>query len=75
MPREGEDSAVTRMINKYLSRPDDWTDINAARVKAVEQASYDRNLFENASNQHRYVDVAYPECVIPELSGHQIDVF
>lgn len=33
----------------------------------MEQAGFDRNLFENASNKHRYVDVAYPEYVAPLL--------
>lgn len=30
----------------------------------MEQAGYDRNLFENGSNKHRFVDVAYPEYVL-----------
>lgn len=29
----------------------------------MEQAGYDRNLFENGGNKHRFVDVAYPEFV------------
>lgn len=49
------------MINKYRSRAEDWAEINALHTKAAEQAGFDRNLFENASNKHRYVNVSYPE--------------
>lgn len=31
----------------------------------MEQAGFDRNLFENGGNKHRFVDVTYPEFVIP----------
>lgn len=62
-PAEGEDSAIHSMINSYRSRAEDWAEINALHTKAAEQAGFDRNLFENASNKHRYVDVSYPECV------------
>ncbi|KAM3531138.1 hypothetical protein NHJ13051_000817 [Beauveria bassiana] len=60
-PAEGEQSVVSSMINKYRSRAEDWAEINALHTKAAEQAGYDRNLFENASNKHRYVNVSYPE--------------
>ncbi|KAJ6446135.1 NADH-ubiquinone oxidoreductase subunit [Purpureocillium lavendulum] len=60
-PKKGEDSAVMNLISKYTSRAEDWEEINALHTKAMEQAGFDRNLFENASNKHRYVDVAYPE--------------
>jgi len=33
----------------------------------MEQAGYDRNLFENGGNKHRFVDVAYPEFVLPPV--------
>ncbi|KND95184.1 NADH-ubiquinone oxidoreductase 17.8 kDa subunit, mitochondrial [Tolypocladium ophioglossoides CBS 100239] len=61
VPAKGEDSAITNLINKYTSRAEDWEEINALHTKAMEQAGFDRNLFENASNKHRFVDVAYPE--------------
>ncbi|CEJ82648.1 Putative NADH-ubiquinone oxidoreductase 17.8 kDa subunit [[Torrubiella] hemipterigena] len=60
-PREGEDSAIGTLINKYRSRAEHWEEINALHTKAAEQAGFDRNLFENGSNKHRFVDVAYPE--------------
>ncbi|KOS19330.1 NADH-ubiquinone oxidoreductase 17.8 kDa subunit [Escovopsis weberi] len=60
-PKEGENSAITNLINKYRSKAEDWAEINAVHTKAMEQAGYDRNLFENASSKHRYVDIAYPE--------------
>ncbi|POR39790.1 NADH-ubiquinone oxidoreductase 17.8 kDa subunit, mitochondrial [Tolypocladium paradoxum] len=61
VPAKGADSAITNLINKYTSRAEDWEEINALHTKAMEQAGFDRNLFENASNKHRFVDVAYPE--------------
>ncbi|KAK2606128.1 hypothetical protein QQS21_003411 [Conoideocrella luteorostrata] len=61
IPRKGEESSVTNLINKYQSRKEDWEETNAMHTKAMEQAGYDRNLFENASHKHRFVDVAYPE--------------
>ncbi|KID90251.1 NADH-ubiquinone oxidoreductase 17.8 kDa subunit [Metarhizium guizhouense ARSEF 977] len=60
-PKQGEDSSVSSLINKYLSRKEDWEETNALHTKAMEQAGFDRNLFENASNKHRFVDVSYPE--------------
>ncbi|QPH01123.1 hypothetical protein C2857_005322 [Epichloe festucae Fl1] len=63
IPKKGEDSSVTNLINKYLSRKEDWEETNALHTKAMEQAGYDRNLFENTSNKHRFVDVAYPEAL------------
>lgn len=61
VPKDGENSAITNLINKYLSRAEDWQEINALHTKAMEQAGFDRNLFENASSKHRWVDVSYPE--------------
>ncbi|KAM4055041.1 NADH-ubiquinone oxidoreductase 17.8 kDa subunit [Hirsutella rhossiliensis] len=63
VPKEGEESAVSNIIGKYLSRPEDWEEINALHTKAMEQAGFDRNLFENASNKHRFVNVSYPEAL------------
>lgn len=65
-PAEGEESVVSNMINKYRSRAEDWAEINALHTKAAEQAGFDRNLFENASNKHRYVNVTYPEYAFPD---------
>lgn len=67
-PKQGEDSSVSSLINKYLSRKEDWEETNALHTRAMEQAGFDRNLFENASNQHRFVDVSYPEYVSLALS-------
>ncbi|EFY90846.1 NADH-ubiquinone oxidoreductase 17.8 kDa subunit [Metarhizium acridum CQMa 102] len=67
-PKQGEDSSVSSLIHKYLSRKEDWEETNALHTKAMEQAGFDRNLFENASNKHRFVDVAYPEYVSLALS-------
>jgi hypothetical protein len=68
-PKDGENSSVANLINKYLSRKEHWEETNALHTKAMEQAGFDRNLFENASNKHRFVDVAYPEYV-PAPSSH-----
>jgi hypothetical protein len=65
VPAEGEQSSILSFIDKYTSRSKDWEEINALHTKAMEQAGYDRNLFENGGNKHRFVDVAYPEFVIP----------
>lgn len=60
-PKDSESSAIGSLLTKYRSRAEDWEETNALHTKAMEQAGYDRNLFQNASNKHRYVDVAYPE--------------
>ncbi|PFH58006.1 hypothetical protein XA68_14301 [Ophiocordyceps unilateralis] len=62
-PEKGEESALTKFILKHTSRPDDWADINALHTKTMEQAGFYRNLFENASNEHRFVDVSFPEAI------------
>ncbi|KAH7328896.1 NADH-ubiquinone oxidoreductase 17.8 kDa subunit [Stachybotrys elegans] len=61
VPKKGETSVISDWIAKYQSRAEDWEEINALHTKAVEQAGFDRNLFENAGNKHRYVEVTYPE--------------
>ena len=61
VPKEGETSALTNWLTKYQSRAEHWEEINALHTKTLQQAAFDRNLFENASNKHRFVDVAYPE--------------
>ncbi|KAM5355730.1 hypothetical protein ACJ41O_002376 [Fusarium nematophilum] len=63
VPQEGDRSAILSLLDKYQSRAKDWEEINALHTKAMEQAGFDRNLFENASSKHRFVDVAYPEAV------------
>ncbi|KAG5982582.1 hypothetical protein E4U55_001688 [Claviceps digitariae] len=63
VPKQGEDSAISNLISKYMSKKEDWAEINALHTKAMEQAGYDRNLFENASSKDRYADVAYPEAL------------
>ncbi|KAK7415497.1 hypothetical protein QQX98_005850 [Neonectria punicea] len=63
VPQDGENSVVMNLIDKYQSRGKEWEEINALHTKAAQQASFDRNLFENASSKHRYVDVAYPEAL------------
>ena len=61
LPNEGEESAISRMISNYSSRAEHWADRNALHTRAVEQAGFDRNLFENGSAKHKYVEMAYPE--------------
>ncbi|KAG6007261.1 hypothetical protein E4U21_006179 [Claviceps maximensis] len=63
VPKKGEDSAVTNFISKHLSRKEDWEETNALHTKAMEQAGFDRNLFENVTPKYRHVDVAYPEAL------------
>lgn len=60
-PKEGESSAISNLINKWASKPEDWEEINTAHALAAKQAGFDRNLFENATPTNRWVDVAYPE--------------
>ncbi|KAH6898520.1 hypothetical protein B0T10DRAFT_472896 [Thelonectria olida] len=64
VPGEGEKSAVHDLINQYTSRAQHWEEINALHTKAAQQASFDRNLFENGgSAKQRWVDVTYPEAI------------
>ncbi|EGR50982.1 uncharacterized protein TRIREDRAFT_120836 [Trichoderma reesei QM6a] len=60
-PQETDNWNVSNLLTKYRSKAEDWEAINSLHTKAMEQAGFDRNLFENASNKHRFVDVAYPE--------------
>ncbi|KAF4594594.1 NADH-ubiquinone oxidoreductase 17.8 kDa subunit [Ophiocordyceps camponoti-floridani] len=62
-PQKGEESALTKFIESFTSRAEDWAEINALHTKAMEQAGFYRNLFENASNKHRWVDVSFPEAI------------
>ncbi|KAH6606437.1 nadh-ubiquinone oxidoreductase kda subunit [Trichoderma cornu-damae] len=59
--RPQESDTWNGVLAKYRSKAEDWEAINSLHTKAMEQAGYDRNLFENASAKHRYVDISYPE--------------
>lgn len=59
------------LIDRLSSKNKDWEEINALHTKAAEQAGFDRNLFQGGSNEHRYVNVAYPEFVAPESSRRE----
>lgn len=63
-PAESDNWTPSALLNKYRSKAEDWEAVNTLHTKAMEQAGYDRNLFENGSNKHRFVDVAYPEYVL-----------
>ncbi|KAF4968489.1 hypothetical protein FSARC_4134 [Fusarium sarcochroum] len=72
VPKDKEGLSI---IDKYTSRGRDWEEINALHTKAMEQAGYDRNLFENGGNTHRFVDVAFPEAMTSyaprnHMAGH-----
>ncbi|KAJ4860577.1 hypothetical protein T069G_05565 [Trichoderma breve] len=62
-PAESDNWTPSALLNKYRSKAEDWEVVNTLHTKAMEQAGYDRNLFENGSNKHRFVDVAYPEAL------------
>ena len=66
-PQEGEESALINLIDRWSSKGKDWEEINTLHTRAMEQAGFDRNLFEGASNKHRFVDVAFPEFVTPSF--------
>ncbi|KAG4265538.1 hypothetical protein FPRO06_00818 [Fusarium proliferatum] len=67
VPQEGEQSSILSLIDKYTSRGKDWEDINALHTKAMEQAGYDRNLFENGGNKHRAMTSYAPR---NNVAGH-----
>lgn len=60
-PQESDNWTVSNLLTKYRSKAEHWEAINSLHTKAMEQAGFDRNLFENGSSKHRFVDVAYPE--------------
>ncbi|PHH67189.1 hypothetical protein CDD81_2958 [Ophiocordyceps australis] len=62
-PRKGQESAIRDFFECYRSRPGDWEDINTLHTKAMEQAGYDRNLFENSTSNNRHVNVGFPEAL------------
>jgi len=66
--RPQESETWNGVLAKYRSKAEDWEAINSLHTKAMEQAGYDRNLFENASTKRAYVDISYPEYVNSFLS-------
>lgn len=61
--RPQESETWNGVLAKYRSKAEHWESINSLHTKAMEQAGYDRNLFENASTKRAIVDVSYPEYV------------
>ena len=53
-------SALTRLIEKYHSYTEQWVDRNAMHTKMVEQAAFDRNLFQSSQGT-KMVDLKFPE--------------
>lgn len=70
-PKTGEESGITKTIEKWTSSPKDWEEMNAAHSLAAKQAGFDRNLFENETPKNRWVDVAYPEYVLQRSRGNR----
>jgi hypothetical protein len=61
--RPQESDTWGNVLAKYRSRAEDWEAINSLHTKTMEQAGFDRNLFENGSTKRAYVEVSYPEYV------------
>lgn len=61
--RPQESETWNGVLAKYRSKAEHWEAINSLHTKTMEQAGYDRNLFENGSTKRAYVEVAYPEYV------------
>ncbi|KAI4140072.1 MAG: hypothetical protein LQ340_007928, partial [Diploschistes diacapsis] len=51
----------TRIINAYSDYKDEWALRNTLHTHAIEQAAFDRNLFQNETGAPRLVDLRFPE--------------
>ncbi|TQS35203.1 hypothetical protein Golomagni_04385 [Golovinomyces magnicellulatus] len=58
---DGKLPAITRFINGFSHYQEKWSERNTLHTKAVEQAGYERNLFNSSTRKRRVVDLKFPE--------------
>ncbi|POS85112.1 hypothetical protein EPUL_003155, partial [Erysiphe pulchra] len=58
---DGKLPAITRFIDSFSHYKEKWSERNILHTKAVEQAGYDRNLFNSSTRKRRVVDLKFPE--------------
>ncbi|RKF55796.1 NADH-ubiquinone oxidoreductase 17.8 kDa subunit, mitochondrial [Erysiphe neolycopersici] len=58
---DGKLPAITRFIDSFSHYKEKWSERNTIHTKAVEQAGYDRNLFNSSTRKRRVVDLKFPE--------------
>ncbi|RKF65222.1 NADH-ubiquinone oxidoreductase 17.8 kDa subunit, mitochondrial [Golovinomyces cichoracearum] len=58
---DGKLPAITTFINGFSHYQEKWSERNTLHTKAVEQAGYERNLFNSSTRKRRVVDLKFPE--------------
>ena len=56
----------TRMINYYSQYEERWKQRNTLHTAMIEQAAFDRNLFQN-SERNQMIDLKFPEYILPSF--------
>ncbi|KAI9677911.1 MAG: hypothetical protein M1829_002408 [Trizodia sp. TS-e1964] len=57
---EGVDPPLTRLMNYYSDYNDSWVRRNTLHTKMIEQAAFDRNLFQSSPGS-KVVELRFPE--------------
>lgn len=58
---DGKLPVITRFIDSFSHYKEKWSERNTLHTKAVEQAGFDRNLFNSSTRKRRVVDLKFPE--------------
>ncbi|TAQ83350.1 hypothetical protein B7494_g8326 [Chlorociboria aeruginascens] len=59
-PKDGKPAALTKLIENWAYYGDKWADRNTLHTKMIEQAAFDRNLFQS-SKASGHIELRFPE--------------
>ncbi|CCU81231.1 NADH-ubiquinone oxidoreductase 17.8 kDa subunit [Blumeria hordei DH14] len=57
----GKPSTITRYIDSFSRYNEEWSKRNLLHTKAIEQAAYDRNLFQGSNPPKKVINLRFPE--------------
>jgi hypothetical protein len=68
---DGKMTGLSKVIDSYSHYKEKWAARNNLHVAMVEQAAFDRNLFQSTAGS-KHVDLKFPEHVETPLYSHRI---
>ncbi len=69
---DGKPTGISSLIGKYTEMSETWSERNALRTAAYEQAAHDKHLLYNAP-RNKHIELKFPEYVSPSNSSHFLD--
>ena len=68
---DGKKVGFSKLIEQYSDYKDRWTARNTLHTVMVEQAAFDRNVFQSSSGS-AHIDLRFPEYFCPTISKEYV---